>query len=82
MKRAGVSSLTHFNGVQVNPFIINASIFKTVEDESEVQRPLASVVVFGLGTSTVLTLFVIPVVYGWVEGRVARDIPLATGRNG
>jgi cobalt-zinc-cadmium resistance protein CzcA len=35
---------------------------------SEVQRPLASVVVFGLTTSTLLTLFVIPVVYGWVEG--------------
>ncbi|MBT8341100.1 MAG: efflux RND transporter permease subunit [Desulfatitalea sp.] len=36
---------------------------------SEVQRPLASVVVFGLATSTLLTLFVIPVVYGWVENR-------------
>ena len=35
---------------------------------SEVQRPLAIVVVFGLATSTFLTLFVIPAVYGWVEG--------------
>ena len=35
---------------------------------SEVQRPLAIVVVFGLATSTLLTLFVIPAVYGWVEG--------------
>ncbi|MBW1819862.1 MAG: efflux RND transporter permease subunit, partial [Deltaproteobacteria bacterium] len=34
---------------------------------SEVQRPLASVVVFGLTASTLLTLFVIPAVYGWVE---------------
>ena len=34
---------------------------------SEVQRPLATVVVFGLTTSTLLTLFVIPSVYGWVE---------------
>ncbi len=34
---------------------------------SEVQRPLATVVVFGLTTSTLLTLFVIPAVYGWVE---------------
>jgi len=34
---------------------------------SEVQRPLASVVVFGLTASTVLTLFVIPALYGWVE---------------
>jgi len=37
---------------------------------SEVQRPLASVVVFGLMTSTLLTLFVIPTVYGWIEGLV------------
>jgi len=34
---------------------------------SEVQRPLASVVIFGLTTSTLLTLFVIPVVYGLIE---------------
>jgi len=33
---------------------------------SEVQRPLATVVVFGLTTSTLLTLFVIPAVYGLV----------------
>lgn len=37
---------------------------------SEVQRPLAVVVVFGLTTSTLLTLFVIPAVYGWVEERL------------
>lgn len=37
---------------------------------SEVQRPLASVVVFGLATSTLLTLFVIPVVYGWIETNI------------
>lgn len=34
---------------------------------SEVQRPLASVVVFGLTTSTLLTLFIIPAVYGIIE---------------
>jgi cobalt-zinc-cadmium resistance protein CzcA len=34
---------------------------------ADVQRPLAAVVVFGLTTSTLLTLFVIPVVYAWVE---------------
>lgn len=32
---------------------------------SEVQRPLATVVVGGLVTSTLLTLFVIPALYGW-----------------
>jgi cobalt-zinc-cadmium resistance protein CzcA len=36
---------------------------------SEVQRPLAVVVVFGLTTSTLLTLFVIPAVYGLIESR-------------
>lgn len=36
---------------------------------SEVQRPLASVVVFGLLSSTMLTLLVIPVVYRMVESR-------------
>jgi cobalt-zinc-cadmium resistance protein CzcA len=36
---------------------------------SDVQRPLATVVVFGLTTSTFLTLVVIPAVYAWVEGR-------------
>jgi cobalt-zinc-cadmium resistance protein CzcA len=36
---------------------------------AEVQRPLAIVVVFGLMTSTLLTLFVVPAVYGWLEGR-------------
>ncbi len=36
---------------------------------SEVQRPLAVVVIGGLITSTVLTLLVLPVIYAWVEGR-------------
>lgn len=34
---------------------------------AEVQRPLAAVVVFGLTTSTLLTLFVLPAIYRWVE---------------
>jgi len=32
---------------------------------SEIQRPLASVIVGGLITATFLTLFVLPVLYGW-----------------
>jgi cobalt-zinc-cadmium resistance protein CzcA len=39
---------------------------------SEVQRPLASVVIGGLVTSTVLTLFVLPVLYAWLEARAPR----------
>jgi cobalt-zinc-cadmium resistance protein CzcA len=41
---------------------------------SEVQRPLATVVIGGLVTSTILTLVVLPVLYEWVEQRwQARD---------
>jgi cobalt-zinc-cadmium resistance protein CzcA len=36
---------------------------------SEIQRPLATVVVGGLVTSTVLTLLVLPVLYGALERR-------------
>jgi cobalt-zinc-cadmium resistance protein CzcA len=35
---------------------------------SEVQRPLAAVVVGGLLTSTALTLLMLPTLYGWFEG--------------
>jgi hypothetical protein len=34
---------------------------------SEVQRPLATVVIGGLVTSTALTLLVLPVLYEWLE---------------
>ncbi len=34
---------------------------------AEVQRPLATVVIGGLITSTLLTLFVLPTLYGWFE---------------
>lgn len=37
---------------------------------SDVQRPLATVIVYGLMFSTVVTLFVLPVVYYFVEERV------------
>jgi len=36
---------------------------------AEVQRPLASVVIGGLVSSTMLTLFLLPVLYGWVFER-------------
>ena len=35
---------------------------------SEVQRPLAAVVVGGLLSSTALTLLLLPTLYGWFEG--------------
>lgn len=44
---------------------------------AEVQRPLASVVIGGLFTSTVLTLFLLPVLYDWVfQGRHEAEVEL------
>ncbi len=37
---------------------------------SEIQKPLATVVVGGLVTSTLLTLLIIPAVYSWFERRI------------
>jgi cobalt-zinc-cadmium resistance protein CzcA len=42
---------------------------------AEVQRPLATVVIGGLVTSTFLTLFVLPTVYQWFETR-RREVEL------
>ncbi|MBM3330328.1 efflux RND transporter permease subunit [candidate division WOR-3 bacterium] len=40
---------------------------------SEVQRPLAVVVVFGLVTSTILTLILIPAMYPWLAPRFVQE---------
>ena len=42
---------------------------------AEVQRPLATVVIGGIVTSTVLTLLVLPTVYAWIYGRKERRSP-------
>ena len=41
---------------------------------SEVQRPLATVVIGGLISSTVLTLIVLPVLYRWIERRAEKRV--------
>ncbi len=43
---------------------------------AEVQQPLATVVIGGLLTSTLLTLFVIPILYKWIETREERKIKI------
>ena len=43
---------------------------------AEVQRPLATVVIGGMLTATMLTLVVLPVLYTFVEGRIDRRIGL------
>jgi cobalt-zinc-cadmium resistance protein CzcA len=42
---------------------------------SEVQRPLAVVVIGGLVSSTFLTLVVLPVLYKWIEDRPVAPEP-------
>lgn len=42
---------------------------------AETQRPLATVVVGGLITSTLLTLVLLPVLYDWMEERAQRKAP-------
>ena len=41
---------------------------------SELQRPLAVVVIGGLFTSTLLTLVLLPTLYAWTEGRAQRRL--------
>src|SRR5690606_4712273 len=44
----------------------------SVSSGAEVQRPLATVVIGGMITSTFLTLFVLPILYKWTEERSMR----------
>lgn len=47
---------------------------------AEVQQPLATVVIGGLLTSTLLTLFVIPILYKWIENQENRKMNIKTPR--
>ncbi|WP_339815570.1 CusA/CzcA family heavy metal efflux RND transporter [uncultured Imperialibacter sp.] len=46
---------------------------------AEVQRPLATVVIGGLISATLLTLIVLPVLYSYIEGRKSIKVNLNTG---
>ena len=48
---------------------------------AEVQRPLASVVIGGLVTSTALTLVLLPVLYAWIEEKRTRNEASAEERS-
>jgi heavy metal efflux system protein len=41
---------------------------------AEVQRPLASVVIGGLFSSTILTIFLLPVLYEWLLGKAPAPV--------
>jgi len=49
---------------------------------SELQRPLAVVVIGGLLTSTLLTLVLLPTLYAWLEGRAERQLQSAAEEHG
>jgi heavy metal efflux system protein len=49
---------------------------------AEVQRPLATVVIGGLVTSTLLTLLILPMLYGWFVRDEAIDEPRGGKRDG
>jgi cobalt-zinc-cadmium resistance protein CzcA len=49
---------------------------------SEVQRPLAIVVIGGLVSSTLLTLIMLPVLYRWLEGSSQGSTPVGDPRGG
>jgi len=65
--------------VQLRPVLMTALVASvgfipmaiSTSPGSEVQRPLATVVIAGLVTSTLLTLVVLPIIYEWVERRWA-----------
>jgi len=48
---------------------------------SEIQKPLATVVVGGLISSTLLTLIVLPTLYGWFERKKERNMVIIQRRN-
>ena len=48
---------------------------------SEVQRPLATVVVGGLFSSTLLTLFVLPILYKWFSIKTELDMRPDSGED-
>jgi heavy metal efflux system protein len=43
---------------------------------AEVQRPLATVVIGGLATSTILTLLILPMLYRWLEAKRSDSLSL------
>ncbi|MEW6655046.1 MAG: efflux RND transporter permease subunit, partial [Bacteroidota bacterium] len=65
-------SMDRLRPVLMTAFITIFSLVPTIITTgtgSEVQKPLAVVVVGGLITSTLLTLLIIPSVYSWFEKR-------------
>ena len=69
--------ILHGAGIRLRPVLMTAAVASlgflpmalSTTAGAEVQRPLATVVIGGLITSTLLTLLVLPALYHWVEKR-------------
>ena len=73
-------AVRHGADVRLRPVLMTALVASvgfipmaiSTSSGAEIQRPLATVVIGGLVSATILTLFVLPTVYSWVEERVKR----------
>lgn len=82
LKEDGVSDLNERIRIgtkrRIRPILLTAStdvlgfmpMALSTSAGAEVQRPLATVVIGGMITATFLTLFILPVLYSWVESRI------------
>ena len=67
--------------VRLRPVLMTAAVASfgflpmalSTSSGAEVQRPLATVVIGGIVTSTFLTLLVLPAIYPWFSGRLSRQ---------
>jgi cobalt-zinc-cadmium resistance protein CzcA len=78
--------ITEGTQIRLRPVLMTASVASlgflpmalSQGSGAEVQRPLATVVIGGLISATILTLLVLPVLYQWVEHRGLRKTKHAT----
>ncbi|MCA9672845.1 MAG: efflux RND transporter permease subunit, partial [Myxococcales bacterium] len=86
-RRAGVAPVeaaTQAAKTRLRPVLITALVASlgfvpmalATSAGAEVQRPLATVVIGGLITSTLLTLLVVPAIYGWFSGASRQVAPM------
>ncbi|NNF35635.1 MAG: CusA/CzcA family heavy metal efflux RND transporter [Saprospiraceae bacterium] len=92
LKKEGMSDvneiITKGTKVRLRPVIMTASVASlgflpmaiSTTAGAEVQRPLATVVIGGLITATILTMIVVPILYSWIEKighrRIGKWLPI------
>ncbi|TGE14525.1 CusA/CzcA family heavy metal efflux RND transporter [Hymenobacter elongatus] len=89
LKAEGVTDLMerilHGTEVRLRPVLMTATVASlgflpmalSQSAGAEVQRPLATVVIGGLVSATLLTLLVLPVLYALAERRAAKQVPVS-----